>query len=73
MSKIDKLKEIFQKANSLDSIISLFQELKFPVQKEENSLIVEMDENGFLEVFFFRIDQKLLNGLVSTFIKESEY
>ncbi|EMN47765.1 hypothetical protein LEP1GSC088_0843 [Leptospira interrogans str. L1207] len=53
MSKIDKLKEIFQKANSLDSITSLFQELKFPVQKEENSLVVEMDENGFLEVFLF--------------------
>lgn len=53
MSKIDRLKEIFQKANSLDSVLTLFQELKFPVQKEENSLIVEMDENGFLEVCLF--------------------
>ncbi|WP_232371447.1 hypothetical protein [Leptospira ainazelensis] len=64
MSKIDRLKEIFQKANSLDSVLALFQELKFPVQKEENSLIVEMDENGFLEVFLFS-DRQEINKKVS--------
>ncbi|TGK00322.1 restriction endonuclease subunit M [Leptospira langatensis] len=60
MARADRIKEIILNSKSLEDVATLFQELKFSISQETQSLIVEIDENSYIEVFVYTDNSELI-------------
>lgn len=53
MAKADRIKKIILETGDLSHVSQLFHELGFPVSRDEEILIIELDSGSFIEAYVF--------------------